>query len=104
MLKPIIGGYGTIKFREKTFAGGSKMAEFMNVFSLERFLLYGIIYGFITAILHFVCTYLYNIVVLSTVLQMAGLGFTVGTLAIFLEDQVHRPSIHILSNLTLNYL
>ena len=91
-------------FGEKTFAGGSKMAEFMNVFSLERFLLYGIIYGFITAILHFVCTYLYNIVVLSTVLQMAGLGFTVGTLAIFLEDQVHRPSVHILSNLTLNYL
>ena len=75
-------------FGEKTFAGGSKMVEFMNVFSLEWFLLYGIIYGFITAILHFMCTYLYNIVVLSTVLQMAGLGFTVGTLAIFLEDQV----------------
>ena len=27
-------------------------------------------------------------VVLSTILQMAGLGFTVGTLAVFLENQV----------------
>ena len=29
-----------------------------------------------------------NTIVLSTVLQMAGLGFTVGTLAVFLKNQV----------------
>ena len=28
-------------FEEKTFAGGSKTAKFMNVFSLESFPLYG---------------------------------------------------------------
>ena len=28
-------------FEEKTFAGGSKTAKFVNIFSLESFLLYG---------------------------------------------------------------
>ena len=41
MLKPIIGGYGTPKFVEKTFTGGSKTAKFVKVFSLESFPLCG---------------------------------------------------------------
>ena len=38
----IISGYGTpkINFVEKTFVGGSKIAKFMSVFSLETFPLY----------------------------------------------------------------
>ena len=35
--KPIIGGYGTPKFHEKTFMGGSKTVKFVNVFSLKTF-------------------------------------------------------------------
>ena len=40
--KPIIGGYGTPKFRGENFAGGPKTAKFVNVFSLENFPLYSI--------------------------------------------------------------
>ena len=42
--KPIIGGYGTPKFRGeiKAFVDGSKTAKFVNVFSLKSFPLYGI--------------------------------------------------------------
>ena len=35
--RPIIGGYGTPKFREETFMGGSKTVKFVNVFSLKTF-------------------------------------------------------------------
>ena len=45
MLKPIIGGYGTMgcpNFVEKTFTGGSKTAKFMKVFFLESLPLYSI--------------------------------------------------------------
>ena len=35
-----------------------------------------------------------NTIVLSTVLQTAGLGFTVGTLAVFLNNQVYE--VHLL--------
>ena len=47
--------------------------------------------GFITA------TTIHVPIVLSTVLQMAGLGFTVGTLAIFLEDQVYFGPLFLFS-------
>ena len=51
--------------------------------------------------------YIYILLVLSTVLQMAGVGFTVGTLAIFLEDQVQRPCyliLHLNYNAVINIL
>ena len=43
MLKPIIGGYSTPKFRGETFAGAFITTKFVKVFSLESFPLYGII-------------------------------------------------------------
>ena len=43
MLKYIVGGYTACSnLAEKSFAGGSRTAKFMNVFSLESFPLYGI--------------------------------------------------------------
>ena len=38
----------------------------------------------------FMTVFLLLFAVLSTVLQMAGVGFTVGTLATFLRDQVYK--------------
>ena len=56
----------------------------------------GVIY--ITCIQYAPCshTLLLLYAVLSTVLQMAGVGFLVGTLAIFLKDQVLMHYLHIM--------
>ena len=39
MLKPIIGGYGV----EKTFTGGSNSVKSVNIISLKKILLYGML-------------------------------------------------------------